>query len=378
LHLPLTNRSSLRAALPLLVWLLAVVAAYWLYRQSSGGGQAVGIAEAREFTVSPTEIGRLASLETALGQGVAEGQVLAKLDTAPLQREIAVADAELRELQAKVPAEDRTIEQSDLRAERAFEAELEAAEVDCQANRAASERVQAELTSVRQELVRERDLVARRLTDSRRLKDLEARLATLVSDADAWPRRLQALDNRARSTRARLLAWRADHGGAAGGRARRQQLRPLELRVPRQREYLELLQKRLANMVLRAPAPGRVTTILAREGTVVKPGDPVLVLVADSLQVIAYVEEERAPRIAVGDQALLQTRTSAKQRFEGTVTSIARTVSQIPARFWPSPSRPRWGREVFIQANGKLDPGQAVDITFKSKTPPPAHREAKR
>jgi HlyD family secretion protein len=374
---PLTNRSSLRSALQLLIWLLAVVAAYWLYRQSAGGGQAVGVAEAREFTVSPTEIARLASLEVARGQSVAEGQVLAKLDTAALQQEIAVAEAELRELQAKVPAEDRTIEQSDLRAERAFEAELEAAEVDCQANRAASARVQAELTSVRQELARERDLVARRLTDSRRLKELEARLATLTSDADAWPRRLQALDSRASSARARLLAWRADHGGAAGGSARRQQLRPLELRVPRQREYLELLKKRLANMVLRAPASGCVATILAREGTVVKPGDPVLVLVADSLQVIAYVEEERAPKIAVGDQALLQTRTSANERVEGTVISIARTVSQIPARFWPSPSRPRWGREVFIRANGKLDPGQAVDITFKTKTSPPAHREAK-
>jgi len=131
-------------------------------------------------------------------------------------------------------------------------------------------------------------------------------------------------------------------------------------------------------MVLRAPAAGRVTTILAREGAVVKPGDPIMVLVADSIQVLGYVEEERAPHIAVGDKAVIQTRASTKQLVEGTVIAVAGTVAQMPSRFWPSPSRPRWGREVFIRSDGKLDPGQAVDLTFKPKAPPATPVEAKR
>ncbi len=375
---PLPIRSTARAVLPLLVWLAAVAAAYFLFRQSAGGGQAVGVAEVREFTVSPTEIGRLVSLEIARGQSVAAGQVLARLDTAALRQELAVAEAELRELVAKVPAEDRAIEQSDLRIERSFQAELEAAEVEYQSNQAASERAHAELASVNEALARERGLVARHLTDSRLLKELEARRTALMADMEAWPRRFQALDKRIRGARERLLAWRADHGGAAGGSARREQLRPLELRIPRQREYLELLRTRLTNMVLRAPAAGRVTTVLAREGAVVRPGDPVLMLVADAVQVVGYVEEERAPHISVGDAAAIKTRAAGNRRVDGTVISVASTVSQIPARFWPSPTRPRWGREVFIHSDGKLDPGQAVDIVFKTKTPAPVHLEARR
>jgi hypothetical protein len=180
---------------------------------------------------------------------------------------------------------------------------------------------------------------------------------------------VETLENKRQATRDRLAAWRSSLGGAAAGDARRTQLRPFELRIIRQHEYLQLLKKRLDKMVIRAPAEAYVATIVARQGNVLKPGDPVVVMVeVEPRQVIAYVEEERGYTISVGETALIRPRDRTSDHVEGTVTAIAGTVAQIPVRFCPAPTRPRWGREVFIRigAGHKLDPGQAVDITFKS------------
>jgi multidrug resistance efflux pump len=353
-----------RRAFTIAIWLLAAGAAYYLHRESAGGAQASGAAEAREFTVSTVETGRLASVEVIPGQRVSRGQVLARLETGSLEQEIAVAEAEMRELEARVPAEARTLQLSGLEAERAFQREIEEAQVSIETARAGFARDRAELAGVRGELARQRDLVARHIADSSRIPDLEVRLAALDQAVATWPARVEALVKQQEAARGRMEAWRSSQSGVSGGEASREQVRPLELRVARQREYLSLLRKRASGSSLLAPVDARVATILTRQGTVLRPGDPVLVMVAEAEQVIAYADEERGYHIAVGDSASIRPRDRTGALVEGTVTSIAGSVAQIPVRFWPAPNRPRWGREVYIRIEGGLDPGQAVDITF--------------
>jgi multidrug resistance efflux pump len=367
----LPSRLFVRRAFTLLVWLAAAGTAYWLHRESAGGAEASGAAEAREFTVSSVETGRLASVEVVPGQRVSHGQVLARMDTGTLQKEIAVAGAEMRELEARVPAEARTLQLSGLEAERAFQREIEEAQVSIETAQAGFARDRAELAGVRSDLARQRDLVARRLTDSGRIPDLEVRLAALEQGVATWPARVQAVDAQQQAARRRLEEWRSSQSGASGGEARREQVRPLELRVARQREYLGLLKKRLDDSLLLAPVDARVTTILARQGSVLTPGDPILTMIAEAQQVVAYADEERGYRVAVGDTASIRPRDRADKPVEGTVTSVAGTVAQFPVRFWPAPNRPRWGREVYIQVDGRLDPGAAVDITFAGSRPKP-------
>jgi multidrug resistance efflux pump len=366
---------SVPKAIALLVWLLAAGAAYWLHREWAGGGQASGVAEVKEFTISTVETGRLTSVEVVCGQRVWRGQVVARLDTSILEGEIAVAEAELRELEAKVPAEHKTLELGGLETERAFHRELEEAEIELRAARSSCARDRAELASVREELGRQQDLVGRRLTEATRMKDLEVRLAGLEQATAAWPARTEALEKRVQAARARLTGWLASQAGASRGNGRREQLRPLQLRILRQREYLRLLEKRLDQMELRAPADARVATIVARQGKVLTPGDPVMVMVeAEPRQVIAYVEEERGSAIAAGGKAVIRRRDRRAGRVEGTVVAVAGTVSEVPSRFWPAPNRPRWGREVFISIDPgqSLDPGEAVDITFPGSAGGPA------
>ncbi|MFB3776656.1 MAG: biotin/lipoyl-binding protein [Bryobacteraceae bacterium] len=362
-------RRATRRAVPLVIWVLAAGAAYWLHRQSAGAGQASGMAEVREFNVSALETGRLESVEVAVGQRVSRGQVLARLDSGTLEREVAVAEAQLRELEAMVPAEDRALQLSGLQTERAFQSEVEDAQVAVQSAQAAYERDRAELEGLREEIARQRDLVARRLADARRLAELEAQVAPLAESVAAWPGRIDGLSRREEAARERLAEWRLRHAGATGGDARREQVRPLELRVSRQLDQLALLRKRLSAFQLTSPVDARVTAILARPGAVLTPGSPALALVEEARHVTAYVEEDRGYNVAVGDVAEIRPRTNHGERVYGTVTSVAAFVSEIPARFWPSPNRPRWGRQIFVQLDpaSALDPGQAVDLSFLSK-----------
>lgn len=361
------GRHWLSRVAPVAVWLAAVAGAWWLYRSTPGQGEAAGVAEVRQYTISPAETGRLASVEVAPGERVFAGAVVARLDTEILEREIAVAEAELREIEAQIPAEGRSLELARLEAERTFRAQLEQAEVDLQDARAAFERERGEMAAVQAELERQRSLVERRLADRRRLEDLEVRLAALRESVASWPERRKALEDRLRAAQERLEGWRAAQAGRTGDDARRDRLRPLELRLIRQREYLELLRKRLKNMTLRAPADAYVASIISREGTVVRPGDPVMVLVeAEPAQVIAYVDEASGADLAVGDPVTLRSRDRVGKSIPGTVAGVARTVSELPPRFWRHPSRPRWGREVFVRiAPGhSLDPGEAFDVSF--------------
>lgn len=367
------GRRWVSRVVPVAVWLAAVAGAWWLYRSAPGQGEAAGVAEVRQYTISPPEIGRLASIEVAPGERVFAGAVVARLDTEILEREIAVAEAELREIEARIPAEGRSLELARLEAERTFRAQLEQAEVDLQDARAAFEREHAELAAVEAELERQRKLVDRRLADRRRLEELEVRRAALKEAVASWPGRREALEASVRAAHERLESWRAAQAGRTGEDARRDRLRPLELQLIRQREFVELLRKRLKNMTLRAPADAYVASIVAREGSVVRSGDPVMILVeTEPTQVIAYVEEERGANPAVGDPVTLRSRTRAGKAIPGTVAGVARTVSELPPRFWRHPSRPRWSREVFVRVapGHALDPGEAFDVTFHGRRSP--------
>jgi multidrug resistance efflux pump len=371
----LAGRRSLRRAIPVAVWLAAVALAWWLHWSLGGLSEATGIAEVRQYTISPAETGRLASVEVVPGERVYPGAIVARLDTEILEGEIAVAEADLREIEAQIPAQGRSLDLTRLETERTFRAQCEEAEVELQAARATHHRDRAELAAVQEELDRQRTLVKQRLANTARMQELQVRLAALQEAVAAWPARVEALEAREKAARQRLETWRATHAGASGTDARRDRLRPLELQLLRQQEYLELLRKRLRNMTLRAPAEAYVTSVAAREGDVLRPGDPVLVLVeADPVQVVAYVNEERGGRLAIGDTASLRSRDRNGGSVTGAIAGISRAVSQLPPRFWPGPTRPRWGREVFVRVapGHPLDPGEAFDITFRRKPEAPA------
>jgi multidrug resistance efflux pump len=359
------RRFSLRGIIPIAVCLLTAIVIYWLYRQSPEILGIQGIAEAKEFTVSSHENGQIVSLEVTPGQKVVHNQVLASLDKGTLEQEIKVAEAELRELESKVPANGKLLEMSGLESGRAFQSDMEKAAGDLENARATCQRIQAELAGTQQEFNRQRDLVQRHLASADRMRTLQVQLAALQQESDSCPAQIKTLETRNQAARKRLDEWRFSLEGNSGRNTRQEQLLPIQLRSQRQQEYLRLLKMRAENLVLRSPVDGYVAGIQAASGNVVAAGEPLIVVVESSpRQVIAYLDENRLCPFVSGDTVGLRPRNKAASPMQGTVVSVSSTVSQLPQRFWAAPNRPQWGKQLFIRADSSraLIPGEKFDI----------------
>jgi multidrug resistance efflux pump len=367
------RRLSLRGIIPIAVCILTAGAIYKLYRQSPEISGIQGIAEAREFTVSSYENSRIVSMEVAPGQKVVRNQVLASLDKGTLEQEIKVAEAELRELEAQVPAKGKSLEISGLESGRAFQSDIERAAGELENAHAACQRIQAELAGTQQEFNRQRDLVQRHLAAADRMHILQVQLAALRQENDSCPSQIKTLEARNQAARKRFDEWRFSLEDNSGQNARGEQLRPILLRSQRQQESLRLLKMRAENMVLRSPVDGYVAGIHAECGSIVSAREPLIVVVESSpRQVIAYIDENRLCPFISGDTVVLRPRNKAAAPMQGTVVSISSTVSQLPQRFWPVPNRPQWGKQLFIRADSSraLIPGEKFDIVPNLKTGP--------
>jgi multidrug resistance efflux pump len=359
------GRRRLHGIAPAIVLVAASGAAIWLYRQTPVGAGVHAVAEAREYTVAPAESGRLASLQAAPGQRVLRGQVLALMERDLLEQQMKVAEAELSELAAEAKARGRDLDVDRIEMDRQFGAELEKAVVALEEARNDCAKTRAEFVGIQAEMQRQRDLVQRHLTPSERLHELQLRAASLEQVVAACPGRLEAIENHSRSAEQRISSLEATRG--RNDRLAADKLEPLRLRANRQRELLRLFHLRLEKSVLRAPVDGCVVSLGARPGHVLSAGDPVAVIVEEHpRQIIAYVEEERVLRVVSGDRVVIRPRDRTGAEGHGTVTGFAGTVTQMPARFWPTPTRPRWARQAFIQveSEGALTAGEAFEIAF--------------
>jgi multidrug resistance efflux pump len=149
--------------------------------------------------------------------------------------------------------------------------------------------------------------------------------------------------------------------------AKEARVQPVRHRVAEQIEVLRVLRVRLENAKIVAPAEGDVISVLAQPGDVVRAGEPFVILTSSGIrQVIAYVSEREGRALQPGRYASLQRLTVTRERFPSRVVRVAETVSQFPARFWPSQQIAVYGREVVLEvpAGVVLDPGEALNVTF--------------
>ncbi len=360
-----TFRNLGRFVLPLAVCLGAAAGVGCLLWVSPGMAGLRGMAEAREYAIAPLEAGRLSTQEVTLGQRVRRGQVLARLDASTLRQEIRVAEAELQALGAEVAAEDRTLDLSGLEADHNFRVDLEKAEAELgQAENDEAIR-QAERKALQAEISRQAELVQRHLVNGDRLQELRLKQTALQEATAAGLARIEALQARRQAVLARSENWRSVRAPGPRGGGKAAQLQPLMIQQSRQRENLQLLRLRLENLVMRSPVDGTVARVEARAGDVLAAGAPVMTIVEDRpSQVIAYLEEDRGWVVETGDRVTLRPRDRTGAARPGTVDAVSGTVAMLPQRFWPTPSRPRWGRQVFIHVDTQQPPhpGEAFDV----------------
>lgn len=356
-----------RTLLSLIVWISASGAAWWLARGDAGVADAPAQIVPREHRIAAAETARIAELRAVAGQRVKAGDLLARLDTAVLEREIGVAEARLRQLGSAPGASSAAMESDGYASERSFQSDVDDAATQLESARAEQAQQDSELASLRQEIARQRQLVREGLSRADRAEELEVRARSLADASRSWPARLDALNARHRDALKRLEAWRGQHKSSSAPLSREARLKPLREAIAEQSEALRVLRARLAAANIVAPADGEVVTVLARAGDVATAGVPFLVLhgVGPRL-LVAYVNERAS--LAPGAKAVARRRTPLREEIPAEVARVSDAVIEMPPRFWLLPTIPQWGREVFLEipADVHLDGGEALDVKFLS------------
>jgi multidrug resistance efflux pump len=348
---PAVRRALLRRAAPWVLYAAAAAGALALLRTTGGLASAPAIAEVRTARIAcPRTRDRLRVLEVLVtpGERVKAGQVVARMDPAEVDAELAAARQQVA-WRASVQRVDGTRAASAL-ARQAEQAALEAERLAAQLERDRSELAQVEVA-----LARELELVAGRVSDLERAETLKLRRAAVQAEL---ARLEQAVD----------LARR----GASGAEGRARRLDPAALAEPAGRvQELEALRARLE---LVAPFDGRVDEVKMLPGDVADKDGTVLTVVDDRPErAVAYVDQLFANRVRVGDDVRLVPRDRSGPALRGKVTALAPGVAELPDRFRLDPSQRRWGRLVYIRLDGGAAlPGQAFDVAFRHAAAAPA------
>lgn len=131
---------------------------------------------------------------------------------------------------------------------------------------------------------------------------------------------------------------------------------------------LDLIDVRLAQLVVSAPVDGVVLSRSAEPGEVLTPGGVALTLgQLENLTITVYVSEDRYGQISLGQTATVQVDSFPGQTFSAAVVRIA-----DQAEFTPRNVQTEEGRSTTVFAvelsvanpQGLLKPGMPADVTF--------------
>ncbi|HLA77964.1 MAG TPA: efflux RND transporter periplasmic adaptor subunit [Vicinamibacteria bacterium] len=302
-------------------------------REPAGLLRASGTAEAVEARVGFQAAGRVEEILVREGDRVAQGQVLARLDTAETEArrrqalaQIAAARALLDELTRGSRPEEVAQARSALAA-------------------AAERLLDAERDRERMRSLHQAGAVSRELLDK----------SALAGEVAAH-QRAQALEQ------LRLLEQ--------GPRAERIEAQRAQL--DQAEAALSVIDANLANMTLRAPFPAVVSVRHREPGEAVSPGAPVLTLTnLDDRWVRIYVREDRIGAVQLGQAAALSSDTYRGKTYTGEVTFISPQAEFTPKSVQTTEERVKLVYAVKVRITGDdghdLKPGMPADVALSLK-----------
>jgi len=251
-----------------------------------------GNIDIREVTLGFRVSGRIATLLVDEGDSVHEGQVLARLDTTPLDLELNEARANASAIGARMALLKAGFRSEEVEQARATVAERRAALVD------------AEQLLARQEQLKGTGAVAQRVYD------------------DAVAARDQA--------RARLKAAEEAFEEFRSG-YRRQEIAEGERNHARALALAAQAEQRLADAVLQAPSDGIVLTRAVESGAILAAGTPVFTLsLVKPVWARIYVGEPDLGRAAPGAAVLIYTDARPDRPYHGQIGFVSPVAEFTP------------------------------------------------
>jgi HlyD family secretion protein len=300
---------------------------------------ASGQVEATEVQISAQVGGRLLELKVAEGDRVAQGALIARLDT---------ADADLARLRAaadKTQAEAQLrLLQAGARSEDIRQAQAQVASADADAAAAATDLAAAELDAQRFESLLASD------SGSRKQRD------------DAVARRDVAKD-RVRAAKERVTAAQAVVARLRAG-ARPEEIAAARAHVAAAAAQIAILEKAILDATVSAPVAGVVTTKIAEVGEILQPRAPLVVITdLDHAWANVYVDEPSVPRLRIGQPATIFT-DAGGPGISGIVSFVADKAEFTPRNVQTAEDRSKLVYRVKVSVDNKdgvLKPGMPVE-----------------
>ena len=234
-------------------FVLAAAAGFYLLWHTEATTPIVGVVRTTEIRIAPEVAGLLAAIKVEPGIRVRAGDIVAELSAAELTASVAQARAQLAAAKAS-----RENVYAGVRAEQVASLAAEIAKA-----KARLDYTQAQLT----------------------------RVSTLASEDFAAKQALDQAENDVANARADVADAESNHQAAVAGPTREERA-IADAEVEAAASALAVLERRLDKTILRAPADGVVSVIVAEVGENIRAGQPVLVLAQTGKQFLSFNARE--------------------------------------------------------------------------------------
>ncbi len=365
----------LKRAAGLIMWVSVAIIVLVLWSGVGSQALAPALIDVRSSAVVAPAGAAVKAIFVSPGDVVAAGDVLMELDPSELDLELGIARAELERTNLNVLAREVGIKDQGFEFGVRLAVEQEKASLALTTVLAGIRQDQHELHSLDALVARNERLVAQKLQSAQTLDELVLRRETVRQRVAEAEQERVVLERIEAAAKRRLREWQQSHGDDTALTA------PDEAAVRAQEARIEEAEWRRKRLTLRSPKAGTVEALNVAVGDVVSGGQVVSVILdAAVTHATAWVGEDVATRVNVGDVATLHARDGRRLMLTGTVTALGGGILEIPTRLRQLPSEPAFGRAVYIAIDSKPNtadpvatntegaegalPGQTFDVSF--------------
>ncbi|OIQ62758.1 HlyD family secretion protein [Neomoorella thermoacetica] len=300
-----------------------------------------GVIETTEIGVGAEIPGRIRQVLVQEGQFVTAGSIIAVLDDAELQGQVAQAkaavagaEAQLAQVRAVYTAEQAGVEgniQMALAALQKLTAGARQQEIDAAQKKV--DQARAKLQSAQEQLRRMETLHQQGVISDEQYQQAKTNYEVARADLGAAEDNLSLLASGSRPED--IAAARANYEVALAGRsqveARRKDVDAAAAALDKAKAALKTAEEQLAKATIRAKTSGVVLRCNFSAGEVVNPGIPIVTLSDPAdLWLAIYVPETEIGKVKVGQQAVVTVDSFPGKRFNGRVKEIAGQAEFTP------------------------------------------------
>ena len=346
--------SRIKLRWPFVVWLAAVVGVAYLYALQGQTASISGAIEVVREDIAPLESARLLRVHVEQGDRVKAGDLVAEMDTAVLDAEIAQIKAEnslnQQELDARMALERLQLERQTARTIADAENRIRTLQLQYATDSNRLDGLRAQLKVLAPVLNGDS-------TEFRQLVVLRTEEEVLARNVALYPATIRQIEGERDAARAELDSAHTWSSASTN----------LLAHLPDAGNLLATLDQRKSFYKIFARRDGTVSRVMHGPGDVVPAASPIVsTVVADTQRVVAFVPEWLAHGVKVGDVAHVTRPDRTGDPLTGKILALGPEIVALPGRVSPVPDQTTRSLRALLTVNEKNDlmPGEAVTIHF--------------